>query len=295
MLKYLRCNMGAGPLARACLFAQQPRAQGEARHQIGLIWNVSAATGVVSHGGDTNGFHAYVAVSADRKRGVVAMSNGPIVADIAAHVLASSYPIAECPSSVAASQTDPASYTGIYCNASGALEFAVASVPHADGLSIALAPQPAVVVERMGPDTYYSLAAGATFKFVRSDGKIVGLWLLQNGQSIAAVRIDAHGRGVVAQLASPFPAAIALDRSVLAQYAGSYAADVGTFDVALRGDAIYVQLSGQPAVPVYALAKDRFFYKVVDAQIDFNRDAAGNVVSLTLHQNGQTITATRQP
>lgn len=295
MLKYLRCNMGAGPLARACLFAQQPRAQGEARHEIGLIWNVSTTSGVVSHGGDTNGFHAYVAVSADRKRGVVAMSNGPIVADIAAHVLTPSYPIAACRSSVAAPQTDPASYTGVYCNASGGLEFTVASVPHANGLSIALAPQPAAVVEQMGPDTYYSVTAQATFKFVRDDGKIVGLWLLQNGQSIAAVRIDAHGGDVVAQLASPFPAAVELDRVVLAQYAGSYAADIGTFDVALRGGALYVRLSGQSAIPVYASAKDRFFYKVVDAQIDFNRDAAGNVVSLTLHQNGQTITATRQP
>ena len=33
MLKYLRCNMGHGPLAKECVFAQQPRAEGEPRHR----------------------------------------------------------------------------------------------------------------------------------------------------------------------------------------------------------------------------------------------------------------------
>jgi serine-type D-Ala-D-Ala carboxypeptidase/endopeptidase len=46
-------------------------------------------------------------------------------------------------------------------------------------------------------------------------------------------------------------------------------------------------------LPVYASGKDQFFYKVVDAQIRFNRDAAGHITSLTLHQNGQNLTAGR--
>lgn len=295
MLKYLRCNMGVGPLARDCLFAQQPRAQGEPGHQIGLVWNVNSATGVISHGGDTNGFHAYVAVSADRRRGVVALSNGPVVADIAAHAVVPTYPIATCPSSVTASQTVATSYAGVYCNAAGGLTFTISAIPKSTKLAVALSSANTGVIERAGPDTYYSAAAQATFKFVRGNGRIVGLWLLQNGQVISAVRLDAKGRTLVAQLPQPFPPAIALDASLLEQYAGSYASDVGTFDVTVRADALYVRLTGQPAVAVYASAKDRFFYKVVDAQIDFNRDAAGSVVSLTLHQNGQTFTATRKP
>ena len=37
MLKYVRCNMGQGPLAATCLFAQQPRDTIPGNH-IGLIW-----------------------------------------------------------------------------------------------------------------------------------------------------------------------------------------------------------------------------------------------------------------
>ncbi len=69
MLKYLRCNMGQGPLARVCLFAQRPRAQGELGHQIGLVWNINSKTGVIGHNGDTLGFHADFAISRDRQNG----------------------------------------------------------------------------------------------------------------------------------------------------------------------------------------------------------------------------------
>ena len=295
MLRFLRCNMGQGPLAHACLFAQVPRADGEARHRIGLVWNVSSSTGVVSHGGDTNGFHSYVAISRDRQTGVVVLSNGPAVADIASHVLVPSFPIAACPASVPAGDVDPAAYAGVYCNPSTGLQFTVAPSNKPDELSIALLPQPAVSVKRSGTDTYSQPAVGATFKFARGDGGIVGLWLLQYGQEIPAVRLDAQGKGFVSQLPSPFPKVVPLDLPVLTQYVGSYkTGEIGTITVTLRGGSVlYVQLTGQPAARVYPSARDEFFYKIVDAQISFNRDASGTVKSLTLHQNGQEITASR--
>jgi DNA-binding transcriptional MerR regulator len=44
--------------------------------------------------------------------------------------------------------------------------------------------------------------------------------------------------------------------------------------------------TGQPEIEIYPEAKDLFFYKVVSAQISFGRDAAGEVISLVLHQEG---------
>jgi serine-type D-Ala-D-Ala carboxypeptidase/endopeptidase len=41
-------------------------------------------------------------------------------------------------------------------------------------------------------------------------------------------------------------------------------------------------------------AKDKFFYKVVDAQLDFERDASGKVVAVILHQHGQNPRAPRR-
>jgi serine-type D-Ala-D-Ala carboxypeptidase/endopeptidase len=222
------------------------------------------------------------------------MSNGPTVGDIVGHVLDPSFPISACPASVPAAKTQPASYAGIYCNPSSGLEFIVDAARKPDKLSIALVPQRAAEVTRTAPDTYAFAMTGATFKFVRQDDKVVGLWLLQNGQEIAAVRLDARGKPFVAQLQSPFPAGLTLDPTVLQQYVGSYiATGVGTFTVTLRGTKLYVQLTGQPALPVFASAKDEFFYKVVDAEITFHRNATGAITSLTLHQNGLTIQANR--
>jgi serine-type D-Ala-D-Ala carboxypeptidase/endopeptidase len=293
-LKFLRCNMGQGPLARACLFAQQPRAEGEPRHEIGLVWNVNAGNGTISHGGDTLGFHAFVAISRDRQTGVVALSNGPPVADIATHVLFPGYPIAACPSSVPSSRTDAASYAGVYCNLSSGITFSVSTVAKSDALSIALMPQPAAEVPRIAPDTFYASAYGAEFKFIREQGRIAGLWLLQNGQAIPAARLDSQGKPSVVALSPPYPAEVTLDAAVLRQYVGTYSASgLGFFTVTLKGGQLFVELTGQPALPVYASGADRFFYKAVDAQIRFNRDAAGRVTSLTLHQNGQDLTAGR--
>jgi D-alanyl-D-alanine-carboxypeptidase/D-alanyl-D-alanine-endopeptidase len=293
MLKYLRCNMGGGPIARACLFAQRPRADGEPRHQIGLVWNVNATSGIVSHGGDTVGFHAFVAVSRDRQTGVVALSNGPSVDDIATHVLVTDYPIAACPGSVPESMTGPSSYAGIYCNPSSGYTFTVATTANAGELSIALLPQRAVLVKRTAADTYRDPALDATFKFLRENDRVVGLTLAQYGAMIPATRLDARGQPLVAQLPSAFPTEMSLEPALLQQYVGTYAAAGVTFTVTLRGTALYAQLTGQPAVPVYASAKNEFFYKIVDAQITFGRDASGAVTSLTLHQNGRDLRATR--
>jgi serine-type D-Ala-D-Ala carboxypeptidase/endopeptidase len=295
MLKYLRCTMGHGPLARACLFAEQPRAAGLPDQQIGLVWNVNARTGVTSHDGATNGFLADIAISQDRQTGVVALSNGPVVADIAAHVIDPKYPIAVCPTSVPPDKTDLASSAGVYCNAMTGMTFIVAATSKPDALSIALLPQPSLSYRHIDSDTYYGAGVDATFKFVRQDDKIIGVRLMQAGQTIPAVRLNAQAQPVTAQLPPPFPAAITLDPSQLREYVGSYISSAGTFTITLRNNSLYVQLTGQPAVPLYASAKDRFFLKVVDAQIRFDRSAAGAVNSLTLHQGGEELTAIKGP
>jgi hypothetical protein len=44
---------------------------------------------------------------------------------------------------------------------------------------------------------------------------------------------------------------------------------------------------------MFASAKDRFFLKTVDADLDFERDACGKVAAVVLHQNGRDIRASR--
>jgi len=49
------------------------------------------------------------------------------------------------------------------------------------------------------------------------------------------------------------------------------------------------QATGQPAFEIFPKSESEFYLKVVTAQINFNRDKADNVESLTLFQNGQEI------
>jgi D-alanyl-D-alanine-carboxypeptidase/D-alanyl-D-alanine-endopeptidase len=71
-----------------------------------------------------------------------------------------------------------------------------------------------------------------------------------------------------------------LESAAAADYVGKYRFDFGMLDVTLKIDHLEAQLTGQDSFPIFANAKDRFFYKIVDAQLDFERDAGGKVVAV---------------
>ena len=52
-----------------------------------------------------------------------------------------------------------------------------------------------------------------------------------------------------------------------------------------------VKLTGQPKLEVFPKSETDFFYKVVDAQITFQKDTAGKVTQLILHQGGLDLPA----
>ena len=61
-----------------------------------------------------------------------------------------------------------------------------------------------------------------------------------------------------------------------------------------EGNRYFLQATGQGKNEVFPETESDFFLKVVDAQISFVKDAAGNVTSLVLHQRGDQ-TAKRLP
>lgn len=80
---------------------------------------------------------------------------------------------------------------------------------------------------------------------------------------------------------------IVVPRDVLAHYVGTYEL-VPTFSIVitLEGDQLMAQATRQPKFPLFAESPTKFFYKAVDAQIEFSKDANGNITSLTLYQAG---------
>ncbi|MBK8608508.1 MAG: serine hydrolase [Chitinophagaceae bacterium] len=79
-----------------------------------------------------------------------------------------------------------------------------------------------------------------------------------------------------------------MDASALQQYTGQYQlAPQFIIEITTEGNQIFAQATGQPKFEIFAEKPDTFFLKVVQASIDFNKDPAGNVISLTLHQGGR--------
>lgn len=107
------------------------------------------------------------------------------------------------------------------------------------------------------------------------------------------------GSGVIAGTSTTKPIdpstqkEIPLSAEIMKQYPGLYKLDRDSrFIVKIIEGNLYVKLTGQPFVRVFPSGPDRFFYKVVAAEIAFNRHE-GEIQSLTLFQNGNELTAKR--
>jgi D-alanyl-D-alanine-carboxypeptidase/D-alanyl-D-alanine-endopeptidase len=89
--------------------------------------------------------------------------------------------------------------------------------------------------------------------------------------------------------------AVTIDPKIYDDYAGKYQLAPGVeFTVRRDKDRLMVQLTGQPFYEVFPESETNFFYKVVDAQLSFVRNQAGEVASLVLHQGGLDQEAARE-
>jgi D-alanyl-D-alanine-carboxypeptidase/D-alanyl-D-alanine-endopeptidase len=88
--------------------------------------------------------------------------------------------------------------------------------------------------------------------------------------------------------------AVTLARERLAEYPGTYELTPQfAITVFLDGDRLMAQATNQPAFEIFAAGGDRFFYRAVEAELVFGRNAAGRVDSVTLIQAGREIPGRR--
>lgn len=134
----------------------------------------------------------------------------------------------------------------------------------------------------VGTDLFMSKASRMMYKFNRDkDQKIVSLELytepLNYGPNELETKADV-----------PMPAertAISLDEKQLAPYKGKYDFGGGfIMTVTIDGNKIFTQATGQPSIEIYPETETKFFLKVVDATIEFVKDANGTVTGLVLTQ-----------
>jgi len=88
---------------------------------------------------------------------------------------------------------------------------------------------------------------------------------------------------------------VSVDAATLESYAGTYAITPQfALTVTVEDGKLMVQATGQHKFEVFAELPTEFFYKVVDAQLTFEKGEDGKVNRLILHQNGRDMPAERQ-
>jgi bla regulator protein BlaR1 len=94
---------------------------------------------------------------------------------------------------------------------------------------------------------------------------------------------------VAAEVSPPnaSPVEVKVPTSVLDEYVGYYQFNGKLVQqITRKGDQLSAHLSGQLPVEIYPSSRTEFFFKVVNAQIDFVKEGSGPVTGLVLHQNG---------
>jgi len=119
----------------------------------------------------------------------------------------------------------------------------------------------------------------------------VAVIVFDNSSSNAVTAISKNVAAIVFNQPYDVPAArkeISVDTSILKQYIGEYELAPGfTITVFLAEKSLKAQATGQPSFDLFAEKENVFFLKVVEAKIEFVKDANGNVTEMILYQNGE--------
>jgi CubicO group peptidase (beta-lactamase class C family) len=287
MLRYLRANLGVDqtPLRDAMKYAQQPRCDMSPSMRIGLAW-ITTDKGVTWHSGGTGGYRSFLGFNADGHKGVVIFTNtATAVDDLGLATLLDSAPLVPAQKAIVVPVSELEEYLGDY---KWADQVSIKVFLTGNQLFTQATGERAFPIFASAKNEFFANVGLIRITFTRDDkGAVIGMVVHQNGNHTAP-KLGVTG-------VPPEPKETVLTPTTLQDYVGQYQFSFGAIlDVTLKDTQLQAQLTGQPTFPIYASAADKFFYKIVDAQLDFERDATGKVVAVVLHQNGQNLRAPRK-
>jgi len=101
----------------------------------------------------------------------------------------------------------------------------------------------------------------------------IGRHLLENQYPLAKLGAGDHG-------------GVKVDPGVLESFVGEYQVGTGfVIKISREGDRLFGQVGGEEKLELFCESETAFFFKEVDVQVTFVRDASGQVTRLVLHQN----------
>ncbi len=234
---------------------------------------------VAWHNGATHGYRSMIAVEPAAKHGVVVLTNSPLGPEALAFSL-----LQIKPTQPKVAVENAGDYVGVYPLAG---QFAIKVTTAKGALFAQGTGQPRLTLRPVESDRFATIGVAAELRFERdAQGRVTAMSLHQNGKVL---------RGTRGEL-PPETQEITLSAEDLEDYVGSYPALPGlTLTVTLEKGTLVLQPTGQPKLPLHASAKDQFFSRSVDFRISFQRDPAGQINGLILHQGGRDLPAKKSP
>jgi tetratricopeptide (TPR) repeat protein len=294
------------PLKRAMLLTHMPRHDKAGNNRVGLGWHILKGKegDILWHNGGTGGYSAFAGFVKESGKGVVVLTNSTEpVDDIGLHLLDPSHPLPNVVPHIAIKLRE-------FIDGKGINEL----TQHYDNLKSEF--EDKYDFGEMGINSlgYYYLRrkqfaeAKAIFLLnIRENPTSSNVYdsyaeaLMESGDKKEAIiyykkSLDLNpGNLNAVKMLGQLGEKVQIDvpvvgENVLDTYTGSYQLAPGFIIVITReGNQLYAQATGQLNFPVFPKNETEFYYKVVDAQLVFNRNKSGEVESLTLFQNGMEI------
>jgi D-alanyl-D-alanine-carboxypeptidase/D-alanyl-D-alanine-endopeptidase len=301
LLTFLSATLGytASPLAPAMAsMTTIRRPTGTPGLEIALGWHILTGNGreIIWHNGGTGGYRTFIGYDPKARTGVVVLSNAGTLAgtdDIGRHLLdprtpllAQNSPLVTPPRTHTEIPVDPKLLDGYV----GRYQFAPAVflTVSRDGnhLFAQLTGQAAFEVFAEGERDYFWKVVDAQLTFeTNRQGKATGVVLHQLGRDQRAMKIE--GDPVA-------PKEVSVDPGTFDRFLGRYQLlPAIVLTVTRQEGRFFAQLTGQPALEIFASSERDYFLKVVDAHITFEVGTGGRATAAVLHQNGRDQRATR--
>lgn len=126
-----------------------------------------------------------------------------------------------------------------------------------------------------------------------SDDRKLGAVLLSNAAEAGIDEVGFHLVDPTLFALTPFPPVVAVPDAVLDRYLGTYRVLDGTIKILRLPTGFYAEIDNEHPLRIYPASPTKFFFKAIDAQIEFNVNDAGKCTDLTLAQRGITYEADR--
>ena len=262
-------------------------------YALGVFVQTASGRKVIQHGGGIDGFNTFLAYYPDDKLTVTVLANinGQAPTQIATKLADLAHGGVVQLTSERKEITVPVAtlskYVGTY-----ELQPGVEMMIRLDGdhLTTQLTGQQQFPIFAESETKFFLKVVDAQVEFIKdASGAVTHAVMHQNGRDREVKRTSA----TVAP--SPTHKEITVPASTLARYVGTYQMQPNVeLSITLDGNQLMAQLTGQPKFPVFAESETLFFFKIVEATLEFQKEASGSVTAVRLRQGSINTLAPRK-